>query len=235
MLWLLSSEVPQPQMKKGLLALESHQLRRMACRMTTMGYNRLFISLVGRLEEKGAKYAGDTIVEYLGGQDSNVGLWPNDQQLADAFMTQPLYRLLTRGRLRMILEGIEEELRTAKAESQSVPRNLTIEHIMPQHWRQHWPLPTDMEDETKAELERDRLIHSMGNLTLVNNSLNPALSNAAWGDKRKEFDKHSVLFLNKTLLDEAPDVDVWDEAAIAERAKQLCQAAMRVWPHANNI
>ena len=235
LLWLLSSEVPQPQMKKGLLALESHQLRRMACRMTTMGYNRLFISLVGRLEEKGAKYAGDTIVEYLGGQDSNVGLWPNDQQLADAFMTQPLYRLLTRGRLRMILEGIEEELRTAKAESQSVPRNLTIEHIMPQHWRQHWPLPTDMEDETKAELERDRLIHSMGNLTLVNNSLNPALSNAAWGDKRKEFDKHSVLFLNKTLLDEAPDVDVWDEAAIAERAKQLCQAAMRVWPHANNI
>ena len=126
LLWLLSEGVPREQIKKGLRALESHQLRRMVCRFTTRGYNRLFISLVDKLVERGPECAGDTVVEYLREQDSYVGLWPNDQQMKDAFLGEPLYRLLTRGRLRMVLEGIEEDLRTSKAESRDVPRDLTI-------------------------------------------------------------------------------------------------------------
>ena len=205
----------------------------MVCRMTTRGYNRLFISLVDVLEEAGVEYAGDAVVKYLGDQTSDVGQWPNDQQLEDAFMAQPLYRLLTRGRLRIVLEGIEEESRTVKAESHSVPRNLTIEHIMPQQWRQHWPLPADVEDETRAMWERDRLIHSIGNLTLVNNRLNPALSNAPWEEKRATLNEHTTLFLNKNLTDEAPEK--WDESAIAKRAKRLFQAAASVWPYSDKI
>ena len=228
LLWLLSSEVPQQQMEKSLRALESHQVRRMICRMRTMGQNRLFINLLSNLEEAGAEYAGDTIVTYLGDQTSDVGLWPDDQKLEESFVPLELYRLLTRGRLRIVLEGIEEELRTGMAETQAAPRNLTIEHIMPQNWHQHWALPDNIEDG-----ERDQLIHSIGNLTLVNRWLNPALSNAPWNEKLATLAEHSVLFLNKTLLDEAPEV--WDEVAIAERAKRLCQVATRVWPHANNI
>ena len=235
LLWLLSSQVPAQQLNKSLRALESHQVRRMVCRMTTRGYNRLFISLVGRLRDAGAEHAGDTVVEYLGNQESEVGMWPTDQHLEDAFKAQPLYRLLTRGRLRIVLEGIEEELRTDKTETKSVPRNLTIEHVMPQQWRQRWSLPSEVEDEAKSEYERerDRLIHSMGNLTLVNSRLNPALSNAPWDNKQATLREHSVLFLNKTLLDESPAV--WDEAAIVKRAKELCQAATRVWPYADSI
>ena len=149
LLWLLSSEVPEEQMSKGLRALESHQLRRMVCRMTTRGYNRLFISLVERLEEIGAEHAGDAVVEFLRDQDSDVGLWPNDRQIEDAFVNLPLYRLLTRGRLRIVLEGIEQELRTDKSESQSVPHGLTIEHTMPRQWRDNWPLNGVGEDEAE--------------------------------------------------------------------------------------
>ena len=228
LLWLLSSEVPRQQLEKSLRALESHLVRRMVCRMTTRGYNRLFLGLLNNLEEAGAELAGDTIVDYLKGRTAYAEMWPGDQQLQDAFTTQPLYRLLTKGRLRIVLEGIEEELRTIKAESQTVPRDLTIEHIMPQQWRQHWPLSTNVED-----WERDQLIHSIGNLTLVNNLLNLDLSNAPWQGKQATLGEHSVLFLNKTLLDKAPEV--WDEAAIAARAKRLCQVATRVWPHADNI
>ena len=236
LLWLLSSEVPQQQMQKSLRALESHQVRRMVCRMTTRGYNRLFISLVGRLEDVGAEYAGDAIVEYLRDQESDVGLWPSDQDLVEAFKELTLYRLLTRGRLRMVLEGVEEELRTDKAEDRIAPRNLTIEHIMPRQWRQHWAPPfagDDVEERRRAAEKRDRLIHSIGNLTLVNNRLNPALSNAPWEEKRETLNEHFTLFLNKDLLAEAPDV--WDEVAIEERAKRLCHAATRVWPHADDI
>ena len=233
LLWLLSSEVPGPQMKKSLRALESFLVRRMVCRMTTRGYNLLFISLVGALETAGATQAGDATVEYLRNQEAYSRLWPDNQQLEDTFLRKPLYRLLTRARLRLVLEGIEDELRTAKAESQAAPRDMTIEHILPQQWRRHWALPAGLENEIDTAGNRDRILHSIGNLTLVNDHLNPSLSNAAWEHKRPEFAKHSVLFLNKTLLDEAPNE--WDESTIAERAELLFKVAVRVWPHADEI
>ena len=233
LLWLLSSDVPKPQLDKGIRALESHQLRRMVCRWSTMGNNRLFNGLIALLEEAGPQHAGNTIVEYLGNQTSNVGKWPDNLQLENAFISQPLYKLLTRGRLRIVLEGIEEGMRTAQAESQSAPRNLTIEHIMPRHWREHWRLPDGMENEFEAAARRDELIHSIGNLTLVNHKLNPTLSNDRWDYKRETLGKHSVLFLNKLLIEEYSDV--WDEVTIAERAKKLSSIAAIVWPHADNM
>ena len=238
LLRLLSWEMPEQQLRKSLRALESHLVRRMVCRASARGYGQLFVGLLGPLEEAGPERAGDAIVRYLGGQGSNTGLWPNDHQMEDAFMTLPLYRLLTRGRLRILLEGIEEELRTDKAESGSVPRNLTIEHIMPQQWRENWglqqvPSSLEVESEFEAAQRRDSLIHSMGNLTLVNEKLNPALSNAPWEEKQAGFNEHSTLFLNKVLLANAPCV--WDEDAIKTRARRLFQAAAKVWPHADNI
>ena len=231
LLWLLSSEVPRSQMNKCIRALESHQVRRMVCRMTTRGYNRIFIALVGRLEEEGAECAGDTAVDYLKNIDSDVGVWPDDHQLQEAFLTQPLYRLLTRGRLRIVLEGIEEELRTYRAEVDSAPSNLTIEHIMPQQWRAQWEMPSGSDEEAGAR--RDRLIHSIGNLTLVNNRLNPSLSNDTWTKKREALREHSTLFLNKQLLEQY--TEVWNERSIADRARRLGQAASRVWPYADEL
>ena len=48
------------------------------------------------------------------------------------------------------------------------------------------------------------VIQSIGNLTLVNNRLN--LSNDPWEKKRITLDNHTTLFLNKALLNNAPDV-----------------------------
>ena len=69
--------------------------------------------------------------------------------------------------------------------------------------------------------------------TLVNQRLNSALSNAPWHEKRKTLYKHTLLFLNKDLLTNAPSS--WDETTIADRGKRLHQAAVRVWPHAASI
>ncbi|MCY4199010.1 MAG: HNH endonuclease family protein, partial [Gammaproteobacteria bacterium] len=69
----------------------------------------------------------------------------------------------------------------------------------------------------------------IGNLTLVNGKLNSALSNAAWDEKRSELSNHSVLFLNKSLVNEGPEV--WDESEIAKRAESLHRAAVQAWPY----
>lgn len=233
LLWLLSSEVPTQQMKKSLRALESHMVRRMVCGLVGRSQQGLVFGLIGRLNEVGPARAGDAIVAYLQAQRSTNTLWPNDQRLEEAFTTRALYWGLPPGRMRMILEGIEEELRTDKAESKFVPRKLTIEHIMPKKWGEYWQLPLEVDDEVEATQERDRVIDSIGNLTLVNKRLNPALSNAPWEEKRTELNKHTTLFLNKDLIDEAPDV--WDESAIAERAKRLSKVAIKIWPYADKI
>ena len=184
---------------------------------------------VGRSQRRGIEAADDVIAEFLCDQTSESREWPDDQKLRDAFQTLPLYRLLTRGRLRLVLEGIEQTLRTSMAEQQNVPRNLTIEHVMPQGWHEHWPLPPGEADMEARAVERSRLVHSIGNLTLVNERLNPLLSNSPWMEKREGLGEHSVLFLNKVLLDLSPS-DQWDEATIRIRAGQLAQLATQVWP-----
>ena len=233
LLWLLSSDVPGQQLSKSITALESFMVRRLACGMSARNYGRLFVGLIEELNHSGPSVSGDTIVRYLAQQTASANLWPNDQALLDAFLTSPLYWWLTRGRLNLILQGIEGELRTAMSETQAVPSNLHIEHIMPQGWQMHWQLPDDTEDKERATSRRNNLIHSIGNLTLVHRRLNSSLSNAPWEQKRETLDRHSVLFLNKTLIENAPQV--WDESAIAERATKLHQAAVKVWPHANAL
>ena len=134
---------------------------------------------------------------------------------------------MTRGRTRIVLEGIEAGLRTDKAGDQYVPRDLTIEHVMPRGWRSDWNLPSDVEDEEMAKSNRDRLIHTMGNLTLARGSLNTSLSNRPWEEKREELHDHITLFLNKDLVKE-PE---WNEERIEARARSLVQVAIKVWPY----
>ena len=233
LLWLLSSEVPKQQLLKSLTALESYLVRRMACGMSARSYGQLFIGLVSELSKAGPDQAGETTVQYLGRQTAFANQWPDDQTLLDTFISEPLYWSLTAGRLNLILQGIEGDLRTTWAESQAVPRGLHIEHVMPRGWQKdRWPLPEN-DDEDAAIAKRNRLIHSIGNLALVHQRLNSALSNAPWHEKRKTLDEHTILFLNKDLLANA--TSRWDETTIADRAQRLHQSAVRVWPHAGSI
>lgn len=232
LLWLAASTPPNDQLRKALSSLESYLVRRMVCRLNARQYGVLFMELLRDVIEVGAEHAGDKIVDRLMSEQSGATVWPSDDDLREAFRREPLYWSLSRGRLRLVLEGIEGELRTDKAESRYVPRNLTIERIMPQGWMRHWPLPPDTDDPVTAARHRERMIHTIGNLTLANDKLNPALSNGPWDQKRTLLEGHSVLFLNKRVLDDAPAT--WDEQAIDDRSQKLCEAAIRVWPHAGS-
>ena len=125
----------------------------------------------------------------------------------------------------MILEALELQLHSAKTEKIPLDEALTIEHVLPQEWRKHWPLPHGGDTEEAAE-ERERLLHTVGNLTLVTTKLNPSISNGPWRTKRAELRKHSVLKLNVEVVDHAE----WDEDTIRERSEALFEIARKVWP-----
>ena len=234
LLWLLSADLPATRLANCLRALESFLVRRVVCGYSARGYGEIFVGLIARLATGDSTDNADRIlVSYLSDQTAQAGLWPDDDELRERFMTAPLYQYLTRGRLRMVLAGIEEALRTNMAESGEVPGNLHIEHVMPQAWRENYPLPDHVGGDGNADDDRDRAIHTIGNLTLVNCRLNSSLSNAAWNSKRATLADHSVLYLNKTLVNDGPDA--WDETEIKSRGEWLHKRAVSIWPHATNI
>ena len=233
LLWLLSSDLHPVCLSNCITAIESFLVRRVVCGLSARSYGELFVTLTGRLAEHSVYKADRVVVEYLAEQQAQAAYWPNDLDLSTRFEEAPLFRYLTRGRLRMLLEGIEKELHTEKAESEQIPTGLQIEHVMPQSWQQNWPLDVADEDYVEAAEDRERMLHTIGNLTLVNDRLNPALSNAAWDVKRKELIKHSTLFLNKELALEGPEI--WDEQSIHRRSKWLQEIAVKVWPHREEL
>ncbi len=206
-------------------ALESFLVRRMICRQTTKDYNRLTLELATRLRESGLEKPDAIVTGFLKDQKAYSREWPSDTAITDHLANSPLYRLLTRGRLRLVLEGIENQLRSTKSEQTDVPRGLTIEHLMPVSWKGHWPNPGGSDEQT-AEYERNQLLHTIGNLTLLNRKLNSSVSNNPWPDKKAEFLKYAVLNLNGELM----DVEHWDDDSIRKRSSRLARLVVRCWP-----
>ena len=228
LMWLLSS-VPKPQLDRCLRIIESFLTRRMIRNMPPAGYNQLFLTLLGQLKKSTVDQADVVIVEFLAEQETWRGLWPDDREMEHVFAEFPLYKRLNRWVLNLVLRRIEKQLRGPLTEETQVPSNLTIEHAMPQEWGAHWPLPPETDTPEEAKAERDRLIHTIGNLTLVTKRLNPKMSNAPWHEKRKMLDAHSVLELRKSLTIH----DEWNEKTIRARGRQLAKIAAEVWPHAD--
>ncbi|MCM2318693.1 MAG: HNH endonuclease family protein [Pseudomonas sp.] len=83
------------------------------------------------------------------------------------------------------MEALDVALGNAEGEAGEQPTALAIEHILPQKWDEHWPLPKAMQKNPQGKQafteQRERLKHTLGNLTLVAGSLNPAQSRAPWG------------------------------------------------------
>ncbi len=208
-------------------ALESFLVRRMICRQTTKDYNRLILELAIRLRESELDEADKVTAGFLREQTAYAREWPSDEAVADALGSSPLYRLLTRGRLRLVLEGVERRLRSSgKSEQPTVPTNLTIEHLMPVGWKKEdWPLPAGV-DEEAATYQRSALIHSVGNLTLATQKLNSSMSNDPWECKRDELQEHSVLLLNNELLSQSS----WNEETIRSRSRRMAELVSERWP-----
>ena len=233
-LWLFTSEVPQERLRRSIDVLESYVVRRTLSGLPTAGLNRFFISLLEKLESSHSSHADRTIINYLKSQTADNQVWPQDWMLRDA-LAGPMKGKGMIARRKMVLEAIEVNLRSDKSEPLGSTDGLTVEHVMPVQWQQHWPLPVPANGSPEDEVLRIRsdAIESIGNLTLTTSKLNSKLSNGPWTKKREALMNHSSLFLNKTLLNNAPNV--WDEAAIERRCLFFAENILEIWPYADSF
>jgi len=244
-LWLLSKNhgVPSGQIRAGLQALESWAIRRTLLRLPTKDINRFAVAILKMLDSVVPEEAGDQLVTFLSEQTAETRVWPSDARMASQLPALRLYGNLRQDRLRVVLGAVEQHLRNQSNlyESVSLPSGLEIEHVMPQGWRTHWDSVPRLDPEAAAE--RDRIVNTLGNLTLVTKSLNSSLSNRPWTDvqasglkdggapgqgKRTLLENFSLLVLNKEILKN--HVEAWTEADIEERSRVLVRAICDVWP-----
>lgn len=244
-LWMLSENhgVPSDQRRRGLAALESWAVRRTLLRMTTKDVNKFAVAILRVLNEADPEECGEELERYLSAQTAETRVWPSDSRLKEELPRLWLYGNVRQDRLRVVLGAVEQHLRSSSTmyEAVPLPAGLEIEHVMPQAWRYHWDTEPPLGPEAAAE--RDRLVNTIGNLTLVTKSLNGSLSNRPWTDaaarglkdggeagkgKRALLQKFSLLVLNKQILEAHPDA--WTEDDILDRSAALAGAICEVWP-----
>lgn len=238
LLWILrhSDQMELAQREKALRALESWLVRRALVRASSKDVNNVVLDLLNALHDAGPATAGDVTEAFLAAQTADSRYWPSDDALRASLRDLTVYERLTRPRVRMLLEALEDDLRGPLGEGTPCPRNLTVEHLMPQGWREHWG--ADIAGDELAAARRNRLVHTLGNLTLVSGRLNPSMSNRPWTDadaasrgltgkgKRSWLLEHSELKLNAGLI---AHEDEWTEEALESRTHQLVDRMMSIW------
>ncbi len=214
----------------SLRDLESYLIRRMTCGLTSKGYNQVFLELLRHLADDD-DFRSARIREWLSSLTAVSDRWPSDAEFSRAWLEDPLYARLKPARVCMLLEAIEQASRSEFQETQEVPRGLTVEHLLPQNPQAgDYPFPQLPSLRTEEQLEqRARLIHSMGNLTLLTMKLNKSVSNGPWSLKRPKIAMQSLLLLSRYC--DRPDVLTgWNEDDIRARGNELLATALGLWP-----
>lgn len=233
LLWLLtrrSDELTRHDRERAILAVESYLVRRMAAKEQTRAYVTVFIEVL-RAAQQAGEHSADAVIAALHRGPHGYS-WPSDSDLVASFADARAYGPggINQARLKLILGAVDRRLHELDHKGEDVTidyANLTVEHVMPQAWRAHWPLTVgDGEGGLSAAVHRDRHVHRIGNLTLLTAALNPAVSHGPWSAKRGAIADHSVLRLNHRICAHAH----WDEAAILERGRWLAGEVAAIWP-----
>jgi len=238
------SEITADNKNKIYSCLDSYITRRFLCGFTTKNYNNVFLEYLKFLNK--SKDA-DAFKELLNSKTSETNLWPTDNILLEKLLERPLYRE-EKGKSRSIsniLLEVEQSIRGSKQEQvKFLNSGLTIEHLLPQNWFEYWPLEGDAisEDDFKISVHavmtetdkngkyhkienRNKMLHTIGNLTILTSSLNPSVSNSSFDIKKQEIGLQSTVILN-TYFQDKP---IWDEEQIQKRSQYLYDQIRKIW------
>lgn len=199
--------------------LEAYISRRIITRATTKNYNRLFAErlLINQILSR------DAFIEYMQESDDVNNYIPPNNKLRAAFHDSVLVNSYAAG----ILYLIESRIRNRDKHSTGLLgiERYSLEHMMPKKWRNNWDMPEDPE-------RRDDMLLTLGNLTIITQSLNAAIRDSNWITKKIGTGSRGGLIKYADGIETLSDylqLDVWNEDRIYERAEWLYQKAAGIW------
>lgn len=256
------SEIAAETASRAFAILDSYLVRRMLMNRTPANYNRIMLEVLQALNDDLAN-ADALLADHLASLEGASVNWPTDEELASNLKANAIYgpgRVGAR-RIAMVLRNVENEWRSSLSEAPIPPdAELQVEHILPQSWKEHWPVPAmPEEDRALREEEREASVHRIGNLTLVSVPMNPTLSNSPWIETTTGAESESAN-PEETLDDSAGESDAssprgkrdilrdhstalitrryldgeyaseWNEAAISKRGGEIIETIKQLWP-----
>lgn len=225
-LWLHAPErdASIPVIDDVVAAAESWVIRRQMLRLAGSDLGRIVADIIREYSHAASSELPGLVSAHLAGLNVSSTYWPGDEEIRRGLLTEQAFRRYKRGRLRMLLEAIEDDFRRGTNQPQVARRGYPIEHILPQKWAEHWPV-----EGPEAEQDRAAHVHRLGNLTLLTKSLNSQVSNGPWQQKREALQEHDTFLLNSRLLASSVAA-AWDEAGIDQRSATLIEGLLAVWP-----
>ena len=205
--------------------LENYIIRRLICQYTTKNYNNLFASLVGKKIS-----TVNELKQIVMDSNSEIDKYPTDDEINIKFENVSLSHKIAKGILYLL------ELTVRSNRHQTLLKGIEyfdLEHILPQNWRDNWQIEvTDNEDINKKEAERDILLRTIGNLTILTGSLNRSIKNADWNTKKNGNGKKDGLKIYAEGIETfSPYLELsdWDETSIKNRSSYLKEKFFEVW------
>lgn len=238
---LWKSDMDDAAKQSCLNLILTYIVRRAVCGLDAKYYNKFFLATVAYLEKN--TWTQQSFEQFFTSQQSKTARMPRDEEFGRAWLNRAIYPALQARKVRAVLTEIEIAKRNKMHETTGISGNLTVEHVLPQAWLAHWPLPDGStptseqylmgqftppgEDSLEGQIaKRNQLKESFGNLTLLTQPLNSTVSNGPFSGKKDALKEHSLLVLNSEIARQ----DTWDETKILERGAQLFDLAKTIWP-----
>ena len=207
--------------EKYLKALEKYVIRRAIANKTTKNYNKEIKNFIKDINSLISASNDDT----------------NDTEIEGGLQN------ISNNKANLILFWIELYRRQdPKNDMNELKYTYTLEHILPTKWEQHWsdiPVYDENEDEITDEEDkkkvRNKLLNSIGNMTLLTSSLNSSIRNNNFNIKingyngKKGIKDYADLSITKEILPSSLNINSWDERNITKRTLSLFEEVKKIW------
>lgn len=208
------------QVAAALLTLESYFVRRIVVGRATAGLNRSLLQAVSVVADGEA--VDRSLRDYLSRGRKHFA---TDKQLRQSVGVVPFYWQGRNAQKKLILQWLEESYASKEVVD---PRNLTIEHVLPQTLNDavREEFAAGLPEHADVTAEHERLVHTIGNLTLT--GYNSELSNRPFAVKRTML-ATSALRTNQEIARH----ETWSLSEIHARGAALAETIISLWPGPN--
>jgi len=221
-LYVAKKVIDQDEKNKIFKYLEAYLVRRIICKETAKNYNQLFRSFINNEIDTLEK-----IKEIIETKEEKINSMPSDEDVEEGFRASDLVNKQAKGVLYLIERSIRSDLNATELKYFN---EYSLEHVMPKKWRNNWNADNLANDQAE---QRDKLILTLGNLTLLTKQLNSSIRDSDWVAKKngnarnhglKEYAQGIEIF-SKYLQREN-----WNEDSITERGQELFKFFVnKVW------
>lgn len=234
--------------------LESFIIRRFVCEYSTKNYNNLCPGIIKELNKFSNSININQFIDtIINSKIGEYASFPDNYQFEKFWNENLMYTNLKSNKVKFILYRLEMAMakKSEFADNNLILNldELDVEHLLPQKWNTYWKLPNgevitndEQIDKIKNSIKfyklisnpntteefiinRELLLHTIGNLTLIHNKVNKEIRNYAFSDKKEKIFENTNLNLNKTLF----NLQQWNEDLIKKRSKELFNYACQIW------